>query len=120
MKSLFIKWVVGLVALIGVTACSVEEKVAVQDVEEGALWIDVRTKGELASGMLSQAVHIPHEEVAGKIAELTADKEQVIYLYCRSGNRAGKVLTALEQMGYSRVENLGGYSDVKHLDVKGS
>ncbi len=70
-------------------------------------WVDVRTAEEYQSGHVDVAVNIPYEEVGTRIAEVTDDKEAVIYLYCRSGRRAGVALETLEQMGYVHVFNLG-------------
>jgi phage shock protein E len=75
-------------------------------------WIDVRTAAEFNTGHLAGAVNIPHGEIANEIGGLTQDKNAEIYLYCRSGGRAGKALNALEKLGYTQVVNEGGYDDV--------
>lgn len=75
--------------------------------------IDVRTREEWDTGHLSQAVHIPHTEIGDRIGEVTNDKGAKIVLYCRSGGRAGRAKTVLEEMGFTNVENAGGYEDVK-------
>ncbi|GAB1255748.1 rhodanese-like domain-containing protein [Aurantivibrio plasticivorans] len=77
------------------------------------IWIDVRTEKEWNSGHLEQAVHIPYDEITGKIAAITEDKDAPIKLYCRSGGRAGKAEKALEEMGYTNVQNMGGIEDAK-------
>lgn len=75
--------------------------------------IDVRTEDEWNSGHVEQAAHIPHTEIAGRISEVTTDKDAKIVVYCAVGGRAGKAKDALEQLGYTNVENGGGYDDVK-------
>jgi phage shock protein E len=77
--------------------------------------IDVRTTMEWNMGHIEQAVHIPHGDIAERISEVTADKDATIYLYCRSGNRAGKAKQALESMGYVNVQNLGGMDDAEQF-----
>lgn len=77
--------------------------------EEGALddvtIIDVRTEGEYSNGHYSGAVNLPVDTVAERISELDLEKDQVIIVYCRSGNRAGKAKDALEALGYTNVLN---------------
>jgi phage shock protein E len=46
-----------------------------------------------------------------KIPSAANNKYQKIYLYCRSGTRAGKAKTMLENIGYTNVENIGGLDD---------
>ena len=73
--------------------------------------IDVRTPDEYASGHVDGAVNIDWEGAtfADEVAAL--DKNGTYLLYCRSGNRAGQAKTAMEQMGFTNVTNLGGYQD---------
>ena len=39
------------------------------------------------------------------------NKEQLIYLYCRSGNRSGKAEHALQRLGYTNAKNIGGIKE---------
>ncbi|WP_119395242.1 rhodanese-like domain-containing protein [Salinibius halmophilus] len=71
------------------------------------LIIDVRTQAEWDTGHLENAVLIPHTQVANQIIEYTADPQQTIYVYCRSGNRAGYAVDILQELGYQKVFNLG-------------
>ena len=75
--------------------------------------IDVRRQDEWDSGHVEQATHIPHTEIAERIAEVTEDKAAKIVLYCKAGGRAGQAKTKLEELGYTNVENAGGYDDIK-------
>jgi len=83
-----------------------------------AHWIDVRTAGEYADGHVSQAVNIPYEEITERIGEVTADKDALIYVYCRSGRRSGIAKGALEQAGFSNVVNLGGLDDARRAAAR--
>lgn len=76
--------------------------------------IDVRSESEWNSGHVEQAVHIPHTEIAERIAGVTTDKNAKIVVYCEVGGRAGKAKQTLEDLGYTNVENAGGYDDVKN------
>lgn len=73
------------------------------------LWIDVRTTDEFNAGHIEGAVHIPYEEIAARISEVTIDKDAIIHLYCRSGNRSGIAQQTLQAMGFKNAVNEGGY-----------
>ncbi len=81
--------------------------------ETGPVIIDVRSLEEWNSGHLGQAIHIPHDEIVAKIAEHVSDKSTPIVLHCRAGGRAGRAKTALEDLGYTDVENVGGLEDAQ-------
>ena len=76
------------------------------------VWIDVRSAGEYAQGHIDGAVNIPHTEIAEQITALKLDKDTKIALYCGSGRRAGIALETLQQLGYTRLTNEGGYKDL--------
>ena len=73
--------------------------------------IDVRTDSEWNEGFIKTAIHIPLGRILEEIESLTADKEQMIYLYCRSGNRSGKAQKALQRLGYTNAKNIGGIKE---------
>lgn len=75
--------------------------------------VDVRSKAEFQSGHIEGALHIPHDSIDTDISELLPDKSQPIVLYCGTGRRAGIAKDKLEALGYTHVENAGGYDDVK-------
>ena len=73
--------------------------------------IDVRTDAEWNNGYIETAIHIPLDIILQKIELVTENKEQNIYLYCRSGNRSGKAEKALQGIGYKNAKNIGGIKD---------
>ena len=77
--------------------------------QKGALVVDVRSPEEYASGHLSGALNIPHDQISQRLSELGADRGREIVLYCRSGRRAGVVQEALRSAGFEHVFNAGGY-----------
>ncbi len=81
-------------------------------------WLDVRTGFEYQTGHIDGAINIPHDEIAEEIGSLIQDKNAKIHLYCRSGNRSGKALKVLQQMGYKNAINEGGYNEIKNRVVK--
>jgi phage shock protein E len=75
--------------------------------------VDVRTQEEFDSGHIEGALHKPHDQIDAGISALLPDKSQHIILYCAKGGRAGKARTILESLGYTNVENGGGYGDMQ-------
>lgn len=76
-------------------------------------WIDVRTTEEYQAGHLENAQNIPFDEIKDKIQALNLDKDAPIHLYCKSGRRAEVALNQLKELGYTNVQNHGGYDDLK-------
>ena len=68
--------------------------------------LDVRTPEEYAAGYVPDAVNIPHDQLASRIAEVPKDREVVIY--CRSGRRAEIAGQVLAGQGYTKLEHLQG------------
>lgn len=84
--------------------------------DAGSVIVDVRTDKEYQEGHIEGALHKPHDQIDAGIAALLPDKSQHIVLYCGSGRRAGIAKEKLESLGYTNVENGGGYKDMqKHL-----
>ena len=79
------------------------------------VWLDVRTDAEYAEDHISGSAHIPHEEIAQRIADLGLEKDAEIKVYCRSGKRAGIALATLQELGYTNATNVGGISDAREL-----
>jgi rhodanese-related sulfurtransferase len=78
------------------------------EVNKGALLIDVREQSEWDAGHIPGAKHIPMGQVGSRLSELPRD--QKLIFTCRSGNRSGHVKDALiDEHGYTNVHNqLGG------------
>lgn len=77
--------------------------------------IDLRNQDELDEvGFLPQAQHIPMPELANHLQEIQAMSGAVV-LFCRSGGRAGRAKTFLEEQGVEQVYNAGGYHDVAQV-----
>lgn len=79
--------------------------------EDNFILLDVRTPEEFANGHIPGAINIPNESIGeNDIAELP-DKEQRIYVYCRSGNRSKQASAKLVNLGYTNVVEIGGIID---------
>ena len=77
------------------------------------VWIDVRSMDEYNEDHIDNTEIIPHTEIAARISDLDLDKSTPIKVFCRSGVRAGIALTALQDLGYTNVENVGGIADAR-------
>jgi|YNPBryulayer2012_1023412.scaffolds.fasta_scaffold42768_1 rhodanese-related sulfurtransferase len=77
----------------------------VEKKSEPFLLVDVRTQEEYRSGHIPGALNIPVDTIGAKPP--TPQKDALIILYCRSGNRSGTAKRVLEQAGYTRVVNFG-------------
>ena len=73
--------------------------------------IEVRTHAEWYDGHIETAIHIPLDKISNTIEGIIEDKDQVIYLYCRSGNRSGQAEIALKSIGYVNAKNIGGIKE---------
>jgi rhodanese-related sulfurtransferase len=70
--------------------------------------LDVRTPKEFAAGHVPGAINISHDQLEGRMAELDADRDRDLVVYCRSGHRAGIALGMLEKAGFTRLYHLDG------------
>ncbi len=68
--------------------------------------LDVREPFELEISRLPEAVHIPMNQVAERVHELSNAHEIVVM--CRSGGRSAQITRLLQSMGFQRVKNLTG------------
>jgi len=73
-----------------------------------ALLLDVRSTGEYAQGYIEGAVSIPLSELAGRLAEIPADKTAAIVIYDNPTHRSSMALALMKMLGYENVRVLGG------------
>ena len=70
--------------------------------------LDARTQAEYDEGHIPGAILIPHDTVATAAEDALPDKDQLILVYCRSGNRSKRASQALVDLGYTNVVEFGG------------
>lgn len=93
------------------TQISMEEAVAMMATEENYIILDVRTTEEFAEKHIPKAINIPNETIGSEeLAELP-DKNQLILVYCRSGNRSKQASEKLAALGYTNIYEFGGIND---------
>ena len=88
-----------------------EEAIAMMEEETGYVLLDVRTAEEFAEKHIPGAINIPNEAIGdAEIPELP-DKNQLILVYCRSGNRSKQASEKLSALGYANIVEFGGIND---------
>lgn len=93
------------------TQISMEKAVSMMETETGYVILDVRTPEEFADKHIPNAINIPNEVIGTEeIAELP-DKDQLILVYCRSGNRSKQASEKLAALGYTNIYEFGGIND---------
>ena len=92
----------------GYRQVTTEEAVNIMQTEENYVILDVRTAQEFASGHIPGAVLLPDETIGTEDIPLLPDKDQLILVYCRSGNRSKQAAEKLAQLGYTNIVEFGG------------
>lgn len=92
----------------GYRQVTTEEAVNIMQTEKNYVILDVRTAQEFASGHIPGAVLLPNETIGTEDIPLLPDKDQLILVYCRSGNRSKQAAEKLAQLGYTNIVEFGG------------
>lgn len=73
--------------------------------------LDVRTEEEFAEGHIPGAVNVANEDIISNPPEELPDRNQIIFVYCRSGRRSKEAASKLAAMGYDHIIECGGILD---------
>jgi len=84
-----------------------------QLVKDGAIVLDVRTKGEFESGHIRGAINIPVDQLGNNLKKL-GDKSKPIITCCASGMRSASAKAFLKSKGYSEIYNGGGWASLQN------
>jgi len=87
---------------------SAEQAKAIMEEGKPYVLLDVRTEKEFKEKRIAGAVLIPDSEIGKRAAAMLPDKDILILVYCRSGNRSANAARRLINMGYTNVFDLGG------------
>ena len=90
---------------------SMSEAVSMMEQETDYIILDVRTAEEFAEKHIPDAINIPNEVIGTEEIPELPDKEQLILVYCRSGNRSKQASEKLAALGYTNVYEFGGIRD---------
>jgi rhodanese-related sulfurtransferase len=86
-----------------------------QLIASGAVIIDVRTEREYQHSHVESSINLPLHDIQNRIGQVVRDKNAVILLYCRSGNRSFMAKKILKKLGYANVYNLGSLGRARAL-----
>lgn len=92
----------------GYRQIGMQEAIQMMESEENYIILDVRTEQEYAAGHIPGAILIPNETIGAEEIELLPDKDQLILVYCRSGNRSKQASVKLVDLGYTNIVEFGG------------
>ncbi|GEM_PF-356606 len=76
--------------------------------EGSGILLDVRTPGEYTDGNAPTSINIDYydRDFQSKVSAL--DRDETYFLYCHSGNRSGRTLSIMKNLGFQHVYDLSG------------
>ena len=90
---------------------NMDEAITMMEEESSYIILDVRTPEEFADKHIPGAINIPNETISTEEIPELPDKDQLILVYCRSGNRSKQASEKLVKLGYTNVVEFGGIID---------
>lgn len=99
---------------------SPEEAAAMMEEETDYIILDVRTQEEYEASHIPGAICIPNETIGTDDIPELPDKDQLILVYCRSGNRSKQASEKLAKQGYANIVEFGGINSWTGETVSGS
>ena len=87
---------------------TMEEAVTMLEEESGYTILDVRTAQEYSEKHIPGAINIANESIGTEDIPELPDKDQLILVYCRSGNRSKQASEKLVKLGYTNIVEIGG------------
>ena len=117
----YIMILVSIIITMGLTGCeeqsmsytqiSMEEARSLMEEETDYIILDVRTEEEFAEKHIPNAINVPNEVIGTEEIMELPDKDQLILVYCRSGNRSKQASEKLVALGYTNIYEFGGIND---------
>jgi rhodanese-related sulfurtransferase len=80
-------------------------------VKQGAIILDVRSKGEYQGGHIKGSINIPVDVLSSNMGKLKKDK--TIITCCASGMRSASAKSILQSNGFANVHNGGGWMSLQ-------
>jgi len=87
---------------------SQEEAKEMMGRDDGHIIVDVRRQDEYDAGHIPGAILIPNESIGSEAPVALPDYDQIILIYCRTGNRSKQASEKLAAMGYTNIYEFGG------------
>ena len=99
---------------------NMDEAITMMEEESGYIILDVRTPEEFADKHIPGAINIPNETISTEEIPELPNKDQLILVYCRSGNRSKQASEKLAVLGYTNIVEFGGINDWPGETVSGT
>ena len=90
---------------------TMDEAIVMMEEESNYIILDVRTPEEFNEKHIPGAINIPNETIGTAEVPELPDKDQLILIYCRSGNRSKQASEKLVRLGYTNIVEFGGIND---------
>lgn len=81
---------------------------SLMDTEMDYVILDVRPNEEYDEGHIPSSILIPDYEIRERAESELPNKDQLILVYCRSGNRSETASEILVDLGYTNIVEFGG------------
>jgi len=91
----------------------VEKTNYAQLVKEGAIILDVRSKGEYAGGHIKGSINISVDQLTSNLHKFK-DKTKPVITCCASGMRSASAKSILTFNGFTEVHNGGGWMSLQN------
>ena len=96
---------------ISYTQISMQEALSQMKDSDDFVLLDVRTSDEYLQSHIPNAINLANESITEETTQFLKDKKQILYVYCRSGNRSKQASEKLVKLGYENVIEIGGIND---------
>ena len=90
---------------------SAQQAKELMDADDSLVILDVRTQQEYDQTHIPGAILLPLDQVEERAQTVLPHKDQLILVYCRSGNRSKQASELLAAQGYVNVKEFGGIND---------
>lgn len=80
-------------------------------IAEGAILLDVRSKGEFEGGHIQDSINLPLDSLNNSLSQFKRDK--AIIICCASGMRSAIAKSILKSKGFAEVYNGGGWKELQ-------
>ncbi len=84
-------------------------------IDQGAIIVDVRSKGEYSGGHIKGSLNIPLDQLNDHLKKFKS-KDQAILTCCASGMRSASARGILKSKGFTNVHNAGAWHNLKRYE----
>ena len=100
----------------GYDKISAKEAKTIMDTKTNYIIVDVRRPEEFSDSHIKNAINLPNENIEFYAETKLPNKDQLILVYCRSGNRSKQACEKLVKLGYTNLKEFGGINDWPYDD----